>query len=83
METLIKLKTVTGYSAHSRALSGWSVEPVGEIPRVIGSPYTFSNSHPVYKDADGKLVVSIEVGHRKYEIHAVADGVKLLPLGTL
>jgi len=68
---LNRLLRVTGYSALARyrATLLRDGNPIGFIPRMVGSPYSSGPSHCVFLDPKRGRVIIVETAHRRYDIY--------------
>lgn len=75
-----RIKRITSHVGLSRYLDTLT-ETHHETLRFasIPSPYAFSPTHIVYRDADGTLVFIVETAHKRYDIFSLPAGAALIP----
>ena len=71
MNTLKRIKVLSGYAAHARFNAELADEPRGWIERQIKEPYRSGPTHVVC-DWNGKPVIIVETAHRRYEVMEVS-----------
>lgn len=75
--SLPRAKVLRGYAEHARYLATLSDDPVAYVARAdvadIPSPYAYSPSKGIFKDAAGDHVVIFETSHAVYEAFYVPE----------
>lgn len=80
MNKLTRIKVITGYAPLARFLAEMEEGYVGEIPRVIPTPYSYSQTH-VVMNWQGTPVIVAETRHRRYEVFQVEGPISPLEEG--
>ena len=70
-----RIKRITSHSGHARYLATLSdTNKVSARFAAIPSPYAYSPTHKIYRDAAGQLVFIVETAHKRYDVFSLPAG---------